>query len=97
MSGNLSALQDLASVGIFGGTFDPIHIGHLRSAIEVRELLACDELRFVPCHRPPHRAEPVANSEQRLRMLELAIVNEPGLAIDTRDTQLAITPETARS
>lgn len=75
----------LKSLAIFGGTFDPIHIGHLRSAIEVREVLACDELRFIPCHRPPHRAEPSANSEQRLRMLELAIADEPGLTIDARE------------
>lgn len=73
------------SLAILGGTFDPVHIGHLRSAIEVRALLACDELRFIPCHRPPHRAEPIANSEQRLRMLELAIANEPGLAVDARE------------
>lgn len=73
------------SLAIFGGTFDPVHIGHLRSAIEVRELLACDELRFIPCHQPPHRAEPRASSEQRLRMLELAIAGEAGLAVDARE------------
>lgn len=73
------------SLAIFGGTFDPIHIGHLRSAIEVRELLACDELRFIPCRQPPHRAEPAANSEQRLRMLELAIAGEAGLTADARE------------
>lgn len=73
------------SLAIFGGTFDPIHIGHLRSAIEARELLACDELRFIPCHQPPHRAEPGASSAQRLRMLELAIAGEPGLAVDARE------------
>ncbi len=73
------------SLAVFGGTFDPIHIGHLRSAIEVRELLACDELRLIPCHRPPHRDEPLASSEQRLRMLELAIAGEPGLAVDARE------------
>ncbi len=75
------------SLAIFGGTFDPIHIGHLRAAIEVRELLACDELRFVPCHRPPHRAEPGASSEQRLRMLELAIAGEAELSIDAHEIQ----------
>ncbi|HET8710617.1 MAG TPA: nicotinate-nucleotide adenylyltransferase, partial [Spongiibacteraceae bacterium] len=75
----------MKSLAIFGGTFDPIHIGHLRSAIEVRELLACDELRFIPCHQPPHRAEPSASSEQRLRMLEFALADEPGLAIDARE------------
>ena len=70
---------------MLGGTFDPIHAGHLRSAVEVRELLGIDELRFVPCHLPPHRATPLASAEQRLRMLELALVGEPGLSIDTRE------------
>lgn len=77
----------MSSLAIFGGTFDPIHIGHLRSAIEVRELLACDELRFIPCHQPPHRAEPAATSAQRMRMLELAIAGEPGLTVDAREIQ----------
>ncbi len=77
----------IKSLAIFGGTFDPVHIGHLRSAIEVREALACDELRFVPCHQPPHRAEPGASSAQRLRMLELAIAGEPHLAIDAREIE----------
>ena len=73
------------SLAILGGTFDPIHIGHLRSAIEVRELLDCDELRFIPSHQPPHRAAPTADSKHRLRMVELAVANEPGLAVDARE------------
>lgn len=68
-----------------GGTFDPIHIGHLRSALEARELLGCDELRFIPCHQPPHRATPSVTSVQRLRMIELAIAAEPGLRVDARE------------
>ena len=72
---------------MLGGTFDPIHAGHLRSAVELREALALDELRFVPCHVPPHRHAPVASAAQRLRMLELAIADEPGLSIDTRELQ----------
>lgn len=73
------------SIAIMGGTFDPVHIGHLRSALEARELLACEQLRFIPCHRPPHRAEPSADSGQRLRMLELAIAGEPGFRVDSRE------------
>lgn len=77
----------LTSVAMLGGTFDPIHAGHLRSAVELREALALDEVRFVPCHVPPHRAAPIASAEQRLHMLELALEGEPGLSIDARELQ----------
>jgi nicotinate-nucleotide adenylyltransferase len=72
-------------VGILGGTFDPIHIGHLRPALEVYEHLGLDEVRLVPCHVPPHRRRPRASAEQRLRMVELAIEGEPGLRVDDRE------------
>lgn len=65
--------------------FDPVHFGHLRSAVEVRESLGLDQLRLVPCARPPHRAGAVASAEQRRTMLELAIAGEPGLAVDDRE------------
>ena len=55
---------------VFGGTFDPIHHGHLRSAIELKELLGADELRLMPSHRPPLRGEPGASSQQRLTMVQ---------------------------
>lgn len=77
----------LNSLAIMGGTFDPIHIGHLRSALEARELLGCDELRFIPCHQPPHRAEPSVSSAQRLHMIQLAIADEPGFRVDTREIE----------
>ncbi len=47
-------------IGLFGGTFDPVHIGHLRAALEVAEALALDELRLIPSARPPHREAPSA-------------------------------------
>lgn len=77
----------LNSLAIMGGTFDPIHIGHLRSALEARELLGCDELHFIPCHQPPHRATPSVTSLQRLRMLELAIADELGFRVDAREIE----------
>lgn len=70
---------------MLGGTFDPIHIGHLRSALELRERLGFEQIRLVPCHRPPHRAEPGASSAQRLRMLELALAGETQLCADARE------------
>ncbi len=73
-------------IGIYGGTFDPIHYGHLRTALEVKEAAGLDEIRFIPCRHPPHRQQPQASSAQRLRMLELALMQaEPGFRIDARE------------
>ena len=72
-------------IGIFGGTFDPIHYGHLRSALEVKEIFGLTEIRLIPSAQPPHREQPAATAQKRLQMLELAIKNQPGLIIDTRE------------
>jgi nicotinate-nucleotide adenylyltransferase len=72
-------------IGIFGGTFDPIHYGHLRSALEVKEVLALSKLLLIPSAQPPHRAQPAASAAQRLQMLELAVSNHPELSIDARE------------
>lgn len=77
------------SVALLGGTFDPIHIGHLRSALELRERLDFDRILLVPSHRPPHRGEPGASAEQRLRMLELALAGETQLQADARELRRA--------
>jgi nicotinate-nucleotide adenylyltransferase len=61
-------------IGVFGGTFDPIHFGHLRSALEICESLALKEIRFVPCRIPPHRDEPLADPMQRLAMVRAALL-----------------------
>jgi nicotinate-nucleotide adenylyltransferase len=74
-------------IGILGGTFDPVHFGHLRPALEVQEALALDEVRLVPCHIPPHRAEPHASAAQRVAMLEAAVRAHPPLGIDIRELQ----------
>ena len=57
------------SVAIFGGTFNPVHNGHLRIATELAELLDVDNLRMIPCALPAHREQPNATAEQRLEML----------------------------
>ena len=72
-------------IAILGGTFDPIHAGHLRAAIEVREALWADELRLIPCALPPHRAQPGASPQQRLAMIEAAIAGSPKLRCDDRE------------
>jgi nicotinate-nucleotide adenylyltransferase len=77
-------------VGILGGTFDPIHIGHLRGAIEVAELLGLDELRLIPSARPPHRGTPEVGAQDRLAMVELAVAGLPVLRADDRELQRAL-------
>lgn len=70
---------------IYGGTFDPIHHGHLRLAVELRERLGVAEVALMPCHVPPHRDSPGATSEQRVALMNLAIAEEPGLKLDDRE------------
>jgi nicotinate-nucleotide adenylyltransferase len=70
------------SVALFGGTFNPVHFGHLRLANELAKLLQVKPMRMLPCAVPPHREEPCASAEQRLAMLELAIDAQPILATD---------------
>ena len=72
-------------IGIFGGTFDPIHYGHLRSAFEMLQALDFAEIRFIPCGDPPHRRTTVATAEQRLRLVQLAIAGQKGFVADSRE------------
>jgi nicotinate-nucleotide adenylyltransferase len=76
-------------VGLLGGTFDPVHLGHLRAALEVRAACGLDEVRLVPAGAPPHRAAPVAPAALRLRMLRAAVAGVPGLAVDDREVRRA--------
>ena len=72
-------------IGVFGGTFDPVHFGHLRPALELLEGLGLEEVRMIPCRRPPHRGLPQATPAQRLAMLKAGVGDTPGLRVDDRE------------
>lgn len=74
-------------IGVLGGTFDPVHIGHLRGALEVAETLALDELRLTPSARPPHRDKPQVSAKDRLAMVECAVAGVAPLVVDARELQ----------
>ena len=76
-------------IGIFGGTFDPIHYGHLRTALELKALLDLDRVHIVPCANPPHRTAPMSDGALRLRMVQAAIRDEPGFVADDRELERA--------
>jgi nicotinate-nucleotide adenylyltransferase len=69
-------------LGLLGGTFDPIHLGHLRLAEEAREALRLARVRLIPAGQPPHRGEPGSTADDRLAMARLAAAGNPGFEID---------------
>lgn len=73
------------TIGIFGGTFNPVHWGHLRTALEIKNVLKLERMLLIPCGIPPHREQPDAGPEIRLAMLKLAIADFPELEIDDRE------------
>lgn len=70
-------------IGINGGTFDPVHYGHLRPALEVMQCLGFEQVRFVPCFRPVHKNAPNVSAQQRSDMIRLAIQKQPKFVLDT--------------
>ncbi|MDP4529841.1 nicotinate-nucleotide adenylyltransferase [Alkalimonas delamerensis] len=74
-------------LGIFGGTFDPIHYGHLNCALQVQQHCGLQQVRLMPCHLPPHRASPGVSAAQRAQMVELAIADYPQLALEPLELQ----------
>lgn len=74
-------------IGIQGGTFDPVHIGHLRTAWELKQGLGLREVRLIPAQIPPHRESPRASPQDRCDMLRVALAGTPGLYVDERELQ----------
>ncbi|MBT8128963.1 MAG: nicotinate-nucleotide adenylyltransferase [Gammaproteobacteria bacterium] len=72
-------------IGVLGGTFDPVHFGHLRPALEVMQALGLEQVRFVPNRIPPHRETPWLDVDKRLELLKTAIEDQPGFFLDQRE------------
>lgn len=79
----------MQAVGILGGTFDPIHLGHLRMAQELGESLELRQVRFIPSARPPHRDAPYVSAEHRAAMVRSAIADNPLFVFDSRELDRA--------
>jgi nicotinate-nucleotide adenylyltransferase len=76
-------------IGLFGGTFDPLHYGHLRTAFELWQMLRLAEVRFMPTGSPPHREEPLAPAQLRLEMVRAAVADQPAFVVDDREVRRA--------
>jgi nicotinate-nucleotide adenylyltransferase len=74
-------------IGILGGTFDPIHLGHLHIASQVTTRLGLQQLQFMPCAQPVHRDRPHASPAQRCCMIELAIDDQPAFVLNTLEVE----------
>ncbi len=72
-------------LGVYGGTFNPVHYGHLRTAFEVSEFFKLDQLRLIPCRIPAHRQQPAVSAETRFQLLQLAVADLPGWIADRRE------------
>ncbi|MEO8308157.1 MAG: nicotinate-nucleotide adenylyltransferase [Pseudomonadota bacterium] len=83
----IATTSRLGPIGIFGGTFDPIHNGHMRTALELRESLRLAEVKFLPAGNPPHRDQTQATAEMRLAMVRAAVQDEPGFSVDDREVR----------
>ena len=77
----------MPKIGLLGGTFNPIHFGHLRMAQELADALSLDEVRFIPSANPPHKAVPKVSAKQRAEMVRMAIADNPLFKLDTRELE----------
>ncbi len=74
-------------IGLFGGTFDPIHFGHLRTAFELWQELRLEEVHFMPTGSPPHRERAYASADLRLQMVRAAVAEQPSFVVDDREVR----------
>lgn len=77
-------------IGLYGGTFDPIHLGHLRPALEVCDALNLDSVRFIPAYQPPLKSNPGSQPEQRADMVKIAIAEYEKFELDARELDLSL-------
>lgn len=76
-----------AMIGVLGGTFDPVHYGHLRTALDVQQLLGLEQVRLIPLRDPPHRPQPALAPADRLALLHAAVDDNPRFRIDPRELE----------
>ena len=74
-------------IGIFGGTFDPVHYGHIKPALSVKHALQLEQLRFIPNREPPHRETPWLEVDQRLSLLKTALAEYEDVVVDERELE----------
>lgn len=75
------------AIGLYGGTFNPVHHAHLRLAEEACDALNLQEVRWIPAGRPPHREAPQVSAEQRLTMVRLATAGNPRFSVDAAEVE----------
>ena len=87
MTDTLVSSDSPRPLGLLGGAFDPVHIGHLRGAIAVREELQLERVDFIPAAQSPLKGGAALTAEHRLAMLQLAVRGVPGLDVDARELE----------
>ena len=91
-------MVDMKSLqALFGGTFDPVHYGHLKPVEILANLIGLSRVIIMPNNVPPHRAQPEASGEQRKRMVELAIADKPLFSLDERELKRDTASYTAQT